>query len=257
MVSKFSDRSLPKSKWNHQAHLLVGLWHNVNYEFDEALNLVKSKIKAYNISVGTLNTEAAGYHETLTIFWMIVTKTFLLKHPSLPIEDACHLFLYSEKASKTHPNDFYSKDLLFSEKARKSWINGDLQKITLISNDYQLNNHFDLSEEQFEQEFSNCRLAPNLFNHEAHLRLAWIQLKKTDLPTATDTVCTQLTNFVRHIGAEDKFNKTLTVAAVKMVHHFMQDALADNFFDFSLEFPLLKTNFNGLLASYLTNTTVP
>ena len=78
LVTKFSNKTLPFTEWNHRAHLIVGLWHNMNYNFDHALELVKSKIKEYNISVGTPNTDDSGYHETLTIFWMLVTKIYIL-----------------------------------------------------------------------------------------------------------------------------------------------------------------------------------
>ena len=134
LVSRFSDKSLPKGEWNHRAHIIVAMWHNMNYDFDTALDLVKSKIIAYNVSVGTLNTDDSGYHETITIFWMILTKSFLSKYPSLQIAEACHLFLHSEYASKSYPLEYYSREVLFSKEARKKWVNGDIQKISPISN---------------------------------------------------------------------------------------------------------------------------
>jgi hypothetical protein len=56
LVTKFSEKSLPKEEWTHQAHIKVALWHSFNYEFEYALDLVRTKIKTYNISVGTPNT---------------------------------------------------------------------------------------------------------------------------------------------------------------------------------------------------------
>ena len=250
LVTKFSEKNLPKTEWTHQAHILVALWHNANYDFDTALLMVKDKIKAYNISVGTLNTDEAGYHETLTIFWMILTRQYLLRHPKLSFEVACHQFLHSEYASKTYPFEYYSRKILFSKKARKSWINGDIQPIGLLSNDYQLHNHFDLSDEAFIQQFTNCTLSPGLFSHEAHLRLAWIHLNREGVKVARKNISNQIINFVKHLGAQDKYNHTLTIAAVEIVHHFMQHTPRDNFFDFILASPRLKTNFKELIASH-------
>lgn len=130
LVSKFSQKSLPIDEWNHQAHIIVGLWHHMNYDFETAIDLVKSKIKAYNLSVGTLNTDDSGYHETLTIFWMSVTKTFLLQHASAQIEEVCHRFLQSEYASKNYPFEYYSRAVLFSKKARKEWVDGDIKQMS-------------------------------------------------------------------------------------------------------------------------------
>ena len=250
LVMKFSQRTLPKAKWTHQAHLLVGLWHNLHHDFDTALEMVRTKIKAYNTSVGTLNTDDSGYHETLTIFWMIVTKSYLLKYPSLPQEEACHRFLQSNCASRNHPSVYYTKECLFSRNARKRWINGNLRKISLLSDEYQLNNHLDLSDELFERKFDQCSLNAHLFSHEAHLRLAWIHLKNNDLQTAIAKVCDQITAFVNHLGAKDKYNQTVTVAAVRVVHHFMQRSEADNFYDFVLAYPVLKTSFKDLIGAH-------
>ena len=127
MVSQFSDRSLPKASWNHQAHLIVGIWHVKELDFKTAYTQVKSKIKAYNLAVGTPNTDDTGYHETLTIFWLLVTKTFAAQHDALPLTEVCHLFLQSSYAAKTYPLEYYSKAVLFSTPARKSWIDGNLK----------------------------------------------------------------------------------------------------------------------------------
>lgn len=112
------------------------------------------------------------------------------------------------------------------------------------------NNHFDLTDMEFAKAFSTCTLNPILFNHEAHLRIAWIHLKKDGLEHATTTICNQLIKYVNHLGAKDKYNKTLTIAAIKIVHHFMQRSKTDNFFDFILRYPELKKGFKGLVESH-------
>lgn len=250
LVSQFSYKSLPKEEWTHEAQLIVSLWHNSNDDFDTALEMVKSKIKAYNESVGIPNTKTSAYHETRTIFWMIVTKVFLQKHRLLPTEEIYHRFLQSPLASRDYPLEYYSQDVFYSEKARKRWINGDRKRIVLFSEEHPLNNHFDFSDELFEQAFERCSLPADLFTHEAHLRLAWIHLTREGLDEATKTVCQQIINFVTHLGAKSKYNQTLTVAAVRIVHHFLQQSDADNFFDFILQSPQLKTQFGALLKKH-------
>jgi len=68
IVQQFKDKSLPKVCWTHEAHIIVALWHNLNFEFETAYQLVKANIIAYNEVVGTPNTDSSGYHETLTQF---------------------------------------------------------------------------------------------------------------------------------------------------------------------------------------------
>ncbi|GJM36429.1 MAG: hypothetical protein DHS20C18_54300 [Saprospiraceae bacterium] len=107
--------------------------------------------------------------------------------------------------------------------------------------------HYQLTNAEFEQRFEAATLDPSLFSHEAHLRLAWIHVTQYGVEQAEENICTQILNFVKHLGAEDKFNKTLTIAAVKAVHHFIQKSKANNFSSFIQEFPRLKTNFKDLL----------
>ncbi|WP_422349344.1 hypothetical protein [Flagellimonas sp.] len=108
----------------------------------------------------------------------------------------------------------------------------------------------ELSDNEFEIVFGNCEVPPSQFNHEAHLRLAWIHIKKYGLETAIGNVCAQLGTYVQHLGATDKYNVTLTVASVKMVSHFMGTSNSDNFPDFMLEFPQLKNGFKELLGAH-------
>ena len=125
-----------------------------------------------------------------------------------------------------------------------------LKSITFLFMENIVKSHIDLSDDAFVSEFKNCTLPPNLFNHEAHLRLAWIHLKKEGLEKATTSICNQLLRYVNHFGESDKFNKTLTIAAVKIVYHFIQKSKTDNFFDFILRYPELKKGFKKLINAH-------
>ena len=110
--------------------------------------------------------------------------------------------------------------------------------------------HSELTDELFEQQFESCKFDPELFTHEAHLRLAYIHIKKYGLAAATENVCRQLINYVDYLGVGDKYNKTLTVAAIKAVNHFINRSATDNFASLVAEFPRLKYNFRELMAAH-------
>lgn len=110
--------------------------------------------------------------------------------------------------------------------------------------------HFILTDDLFEEQFATGSLNPALFSHEAHLRLAWIHISKYGEATAIENVREQLQNFVRLVGAVDKYNDTLTVAAIKAVHHFMQQAPLPTFQEFITAYPRLKTNFKGIIQQH-------
>ncbi|MDY0779304.1 hypothetical protein [Tenacibaculum sp. IB213877] len=110
-----------------------------------------------------------------------------------------------------------------------------------------MNNHYNLSDTEFEIQFKNCALDPSIFNHEAHLRLAWIHIIKYGIEQAEENIHHQLLAYVKSLGAEEKYNKTLTIAAIKAVYHFIQKSTSTDFEAFISEFPRLKFNFKELM----------
>ena len=111
-----------------------------------------------------------------------------------------------------------------------------------------MHDHYQFSDESFVEQFSNCSLNPELFSHEAHLRLAYLNIQKLGVEKAIETTCSQLINFTKHIGEFQIYNVTVTIAAIKTVDHFIRKAESENFIEFIQEFPRLKTNFKDLLA---------
>jgi hypothetical protein len=113
-----------------------------------------------------------------------------------------------------------------------------------------MTSHYDLSDSEFLNQFNSCDLDPELFTHEAHLRLAWIIIHKLGQAAAQEEIQKLLKKFVASVGATDKYNKTVTVAALKIVYHFIRKSQSDNFKDFISEFPRLNDNFKDLIDSH-------
>lgn len=136
IIAGFENRTLPKSKWTHEAHLIVSLWHCINYNHEETIYLLRTKIKLYNETVGTPNTEIEGYHETLTRFWVWQTNQFLQESESKDFDQICSSFILSNRSSKEAPLQYYSKEILFSNKARTEWVKPDLKDLEAKNNRY-------------------------------------------------------------------------------------------------------------------------
>jgi len=107
--------------------------------------------------------------------------------------------------------------------------------------------HFQWNDNQFEISFEKGGFPPSLFTHEAHLRLAWIYLKKYRERRAIEKLCTELEQFDQIHGDGKKFHKTITVAAVKIVHHWAKNSKSQDFTSFIRAFPRLKNAFRELL----------
>jgi len=113
-----------------------------------------------------------------------------------------------------------------------------------------MQSHSQFSDKEFLNAFKDCKFDPAKFTHEAHLRLAYINIDTYGIKKAEKEIQFQIENYVSHIGASDKYNATLTVAALKTVNHFMKKSQSDNFQDFVDEFPRLKNNFRDLLFQH-------
>ena len=113
-----------------------------------------------------------------------------------------------------------------------------------------MDHHLKLTDAQFLGHFNDCTLPPALFSHEAHLRLAWLNIKQLGAALAITKVQSQIKAYVKAVGATDKYNTTLTIAAVQMVNHFMQRSNAKHFTDFMKEYPQLKADFKRLIKAH-------
>lgn len=85
------------------------------------------------------------------------------------------------------------------------------------------------------------------FDHQAHIRLAWILIAQNGIEEAIKKVSELLREYVIALGAQDKYHHTLTVAAVKTVYHFYQKSTTTSFQSFIAEYPQLLSDFRALL----------
>lgn len=108
-------------------------------------------------------------------------------------------------------------------------------------------------DDSLEQQLHDCSLDPTVFSHESHIRLAWIHISKYGLNKAIENITTDLKRYVSHLGAHEKYNETLTVAAVRIVGHFMENSNADKFDSFIHLNPRLKNDFKGLLSAHYSS----
>ena len=129
LIKRFELRKLPKSEWTHEAHLVVAVWYCSKYPFEEALSLVRKNITEHNESVGTENSDAEGYHETITKFWLLIAKNFLKNRKLLEVTDNCNALINSKMGKSNYPLNYYSHSLLFSVNARHNWVTPDLKDI--------------------------------------------------------------------------------------------------------------------------------
>ena len=118
--------TLPHDEWTHEAHLAACLWL-VRECPDLALETeLPGIIRAYNESVGGVNDDSQGYHETLTQFYLGEVRAHHAEYPQLDLVDAVNTLLSGLRGARHWPLRFYSPSRLFSVEARRCHLLPDL-----------------------------------------------------------------------------------------------------------------------------------
>jgi hypothetical protein len=123
-------RTLPRAEWTHEAHLAATtymLLKRADIDLDAEL---PSIISRYNESLGGVNDDSQGYHETITRVFLHGVRSFL-GDPSrrAPLHDLVNELLLSPMGGRDWPLRFYSPERLFSPTARREFIPPDLQAL--------------------------------------------------------------------------------------------------------------------------------
>lgn len=122
-MTSWESGTLPKHEWSHAAHVAVGACYAVRHGA-AALDRTREGILRYNSAVGTANTDASGYHETLTRFWAEVLAAAVSGVADEWQAAAQAVTLYGE--DRDLHELYYGFDVVRSVEARRRWVPPDL-----------------------------------------------------------------------------------------------------------------------------------
>lgn len=126
VVRGFENGTIARADWRHTEHLTVALYSLSHHDFDLATNKMRDGIfnllKAFEVDV----QKEMPYHETLTIFWLRTVADFANSKNGASIVETCNELV--EKFDKDFPLRFYSRGLLFSDNARRNFVDSDKEE---------------------------------------------------------------------------------------------------------------------------------
>jgi adenylate kinase family enzyme len=124
--ARFEACAIPAKEWTHAAHLVVGLWHVHRYGADGALLRLRTGIRRLNESHGGVNSEANGYHETITVVYVQLLAQYLESSQSdMSLDMRAIELLGGPLAARDMLFTFYSRERLMSTTARLGWVEPD------------------------------------------------------------------------------------------------------------------------------------
>jgi hypothetical protein len=126
----FAACSLPRSEWTHAAHFAAALWLLRTRPELDAAAVLPGMIRAYNDSVGRVNDESGGYHETITQASLRALKGVLdANPPDMPLFQIVNALMASGLGNPNWLLEYWSQARLMSVEARRQWLEPDLKPL--------------------------------------------------------------------------------------------------------------------------------
>lgn len=117
---------LPRADWTHEAHLAACCYllsARADVDVDAEIGGI---IRRYNESVGGVNDDSSGYHETITRVYVAGVRLYLTQTEERELLARVNGLLASPMGRREWPQRFYSRERLFSVAARRGWVEPDL-----------------------------------------------------------------------------------------------------------------------------------
>ena len=122
-------RTLPRPEWTHEAHLAACCWLLVERPDIRPERDLPAIIRRFNESVGGVNDDSQGYHETITQLFIRAVRGHLANSEGWPLHERVNALLQAPEGRRDWPLRFYSPERLFSKEARLGFLDPDLESV--------------------------------------------------------------------------------------------------------------------------------
>ena len=124
LVRSFEAATISRDEWKHPEHLIVALHYVAHCDVETAIEKMRSGIlNLLANGFGVDLSKEMPYHETITIFWIRAVAHFHAASTGKPLGEkiAEMIALFDKEYLLT----FYSRELIFSDRARASFVAAD------------------------------------------------------------------------------------------------------------------------------------
>jgi hypothetical protein len=126
VVEKFEICGYAAEEFSHARHLTVACWYLSTLPPEAALVRMRDGLLRFTAHHGK-----HGYHETLTRFWMLLLEGFLAgQAPTAALTENVNGAL-ERFGKKDIVYEYYSREQVASETARREWVEPDLRALPL------------------------------------------------------------------------------------------------------------------------------
>ncbi len=123
VVEGFESCTTGKADFKHADHLTVAVYYLQNLSVSEATERLRTSLLRF---IDHHGVDRKKYNETITVFWLELTASELENLSERSFVEQCNAVLESLN-DPSLALKYYSSDLLFSAKARASFVEPDLK----------------------------------------------------------------------------------------------------------------------------------
>ncbi len=127
VVRRFESCEFQPDEFKHRRHLTVALCYLLRFSDEEALEQMRRGILRFLAHHGL--DPSGVYHETLTVFWIKCVRSFVARAGAGRTLAALANELTESCGDARLVFDFYSKELIESDEARRGWVGPDLKPL--------------------------------------------------------------------------------------------------------------------------------
>jgi hypothetical protein len=119
--------TLAREEWTHEAHLAACLYLLTERPDVDVDAEIAGIISRFNESVGGVNDDQGGYHDTITHAFVAGVRLFLRETAAEGLAARVNALLLTPMGQRDWPLGFYSPELLLSVAARRGFVAPDLK----------------------------------------------------------------------------------------------------------------------------------
>jgi len=124
--------ALPREAWTHEAHLAACLWLLTERPDIDVDAEIAGLICRFNESLGGVNDDHNGYHDSITRAFVTGVRLFLSRTAETGLSARVNALLLSDAGQRDWPLRFFSPERLFSVEARRGFIEPDLAPLPSV-----------------------------------------------------------------------------------------------------------------------------
>ena len=127
LVSRLESLTLAGADFRHRQHLEVAFWYLHSQGYEHGSEAIIRAIAVFTQHLG----QTEKFHQTITLCWIRLVAAGMAEVGGCDTAEAL-IEHHPSLLDKELPLRFYSRARLFSDEARKQWIEPDLQPLPAI-----------------------------------------------------------------------------------------------------------------------------